>query len=80
MRSSRSVVPTEQAATFDSRLGHLIVCRSRQQWIGSVLGTRQYALGVDRFGESDTIADFHELTGIDSGSIVNSALIAVAEH
>jgi len=48
-------------------------------WIGSALGTRQYALGVDRFGESGTIADLHELTGIDTGSIVNAALIAISE-
>jgi pyruvate dehydrogenase E1 component len=48
-------------------------------WIGSALGTRQYALGVDRFGESGTIADLHELTGIDTGSIVNAALLAVAD-
>lgn len=49
-------------------------------WIGSALGTRQYTLGVDRFGESGTIADLHELTGIDVGSIVNTALLAVAER
>ncbi len=48
-------------------------------WLGSALGTRQYTLGVDRFGESGTIADLHELTGIDTGSIVNAALIAVTE-
>ena len=48
-------------------------------WIGSALGTRQYTLGVDRFGESGTIADLYELTGIDTGSIVNAALIAVSE-
>ena len=48
-------------------------------WIGSALGTRQYALGVDRFGESGTIADLHELTGIDSGSIVNAALLALVD-
>ncbi|MDW3213941.1 MAG: transketolase C-terminal domain-containing protein [Ilumatobacteraceae bacterium] len=48
-------------------------------WIGSALGTRQYTLGVDRFGESGTIADLHEITGIDAGSIVNAALIAVSE-
>ena len=48
-------------------------------WIGSALGTRQYTLGVDRFGESGTIADLHRLTGIDAGSIVNAALIAVGE-
>ncbi len=48
-------------------------------WIGSALGTRQYTLGVDRFGESGTIADLHALTGIDTGSIVNAALIAISE-
>jgi len=48
-------------------------------WIGSALGTRQYALGVDRFGESGTIADLHHATGISSGNIVNAALIAVSE-
>jgi pyruvate dehydrogenase E1 component len=48
-------------------------------WLGSALGTRQFALGVDRFGESGTIAELHELVGIDSGSIVNAALIAISE-
>jgi pyruvate dehydrogenase E1 component len=49
-------------------------------WIGSALGTRQYTLGVDRFGESGTITDLHELTGIDVGTIVNTALLAVTER
>jgi pyruvate dehydrogenase E1 component len=48
-------------------------------WLGSALGTRQYTLGVDRFGESGTIADLHEIVGIDTGSVVNAALIAVSE-
>ncbi|HSP27472.1 MAG TPA: pyruvate dehydrogenase, partial [Ilumatobacteraceae bacterium] len=48
-------------------------------WIGSAIGARQYTLGVDRFGESGTIADLHELTGIDIGTIVNTALLAVAD-
>ena len=47
-------------------------------WIGSALGVRQFTLGVDRFGESGTIADLYELTGIDTGSIVNTALLAVS--
>jgi pyruvate dehydrogenase E1 component len=47
-------------------------------WLGSALGTRQHALGVDRFGESGTIADLHQLTGIDTGAIVNAALLAVS--
>ena len=48
-------------------------------WLGSALGVRQYTLGVDRFGESGTIRELHEAVGIDSGSIVNAALIAVYE-
>ncbi len=48
-------------------------------WLGSAIGTHQYTLGVDRFGESGTIADLHELTGINAGSIVNAALIALTE-
>ncbi|MEM7093896.1 MAG: transketolase C-terminal domain-containing protein [Actinomycetota bacterium] len=48
-------------------------------WVGSAVGARQYALGVDRFGESGTIADLHEVTGISTGSIVNAALIAISE-
>ena len=48
-------------------------------WVGSALGTRQYNLGVDRFGESGTIADLHEITGISAAHIVNAALIAVAD-
>ena len=48
-------------------------------WIGSALGTRQFSLGVDRFGESGTIADLHAATGISAGDIVNAALVAIAE-
>lgn len=48
-------------------------------WIGSAIGTRQYTLGVDRFGESGTIADLHDIAGISTGNIVNAALIAVSE-
>ena len=49
-------------------------------WIGSALGVPQYALGVDRFGESGTIADLHDATGISAGSVVNASLIAVGDH
>ena len=45
-------------------------------WVGSALGCRQTALGVDRFGESGTISDLHEVTGISAGHIVNAALLA----
>ena len=49
-------------------------------WIGSALGTQQISLGVDRFGESGTIADLHAVTGISAANVVNGALIALAEH
>ncbi len=42
-------------------------------------GYFQYPLGVDRFGESGTITDLHDLTGISPGHIVNTALIALYE-
>ena len=43
-------------------------------WIGSAVGARQVALGVDRFGESGTIADLHDAAGISAGHVVNAAL------
>ena len=46
-------------------------------WFGSAIGTRQFALGVDRFGESGTIADLYDVTGIDTDTIVNTALLAL---
>jgi pyruvate dehydrogenase E1 component len=49
-------------------------------WLGSALGVPQIALGVDEFGQSGTIADLHELTGISTGNVVNAALIAVHEY
>ena len=48
-------------------------------WLGSALGVKQLTLGVDRFGESGTIADLHDLVGISAGHIVNACLIAVSE-
>ncbi len=48
-------------------------------WVGSATGARHYPLGVDRFGESGTIADLYDLTGISAGHIVNTALVALAD-
>ena len=48
-------------------------------WIGSALGTRQFSLGVDRFGESGTISDLYAATGISAGDIVNAALVSITE-
>ena len=47
--------------------------------IGAALGTRQLTLGVDRFGESGSIAELHDVMGLSAGNIVNAALIAVHE-
>ncbi|MEM7141368.1 MAG: 1-deoxy-D-xylulose-5-phosphate synthase N-terminal domain-containing protein [Actinomycetota bacterium] len=46
-------------------------------WLGSAIGTRQFNLGVDRFGESGTIADLHDLVGISAAHIVTTALVAL---
>ena len=46
-------------------------------WVGSALGCRQVALGVDQFGESGTIRDLHEIVGISAANIVNAALLAI---
>lgn len=48
-------------------------------WVGSAIGTRHYPLGVDRFGESGTVAELHAATGIAAGNIVNAALVAISE-
>ena len=49
-------------------------------WLGSALGVRQAALGVDRFGESGTIEELHEITGISPSSIVNAAIVAIDDE
>lgn len=46
-------------------------------WIGSAIGTRQYTLGMDAFGESGSVAELHDVAGISSGNIVNAALLAL---
>ncbi len=46
-------------------------------WIGSAIGVRQIALGVDRFGESGTIPDLHNAVGISANHIVNAALLSI---
>ncbi|MEO0492098.1 MAG: 1-deoxy-D-xylulose-5-phosphate synthase N-terminal domain-containing protein [Actinomycetota bacterium] len=45
-------------------------------WIGSALGVRQIALGVDRFGESGRIKDLYDVVGISADHIVNAGLLA----
>lgn len=47
-------------------------------WIGSVFGTSQIPLGVDRFGESGSVEDLHRATGISSTHIVAAVRLAIA--
>ncbi|HEX6257805.1 MAG TPA: 1-deoxy-D-xylulose-5-phosphate synthase N-terminal domain-containing protein [Euzebyales bacterium] len=47
-------------------------------WLGSAVGAQQIPLGVERFGESGTIADLYDLVGISTDHIVNAALLAIA--
>ena len=46
-------------------------------WLGSALGVPCVSLGVDRFGQSGTVADLYEEHDLTSGSIVNGALAAL---
>ena len=47
-------------------------------WIGSALGVPAVPVGVDRFGQSGTVADLYALHDLDSGSVVNAALAAIS--
>jgi pyruvate dehydrogenase E1 component len=47
-------------------------------WLGSAVGGPAVPVGVDRFGQSGTIADLYALHDLDSGSIVNAALAAIS--
>jgi pyruvate dehydrogenase E1 component len=42
-------------------------------WLGSVLGHRTRALGVERFGQTGTVADLYRHYGIDARGIVTAA-------
>ncbi|NNE74468.1 MAG: pyruvate dehydrogenase [Acidimicrobiales bacterium] len=72
----QSIVPAEQrgwpVVSVHDGASHSLA------WVGSALGTTQVCLGVDRFGESGTIADLYRLTGISCDHIVNAALMAAA--
>lgn len=45
-------------------------------WVGSVLGQTVMPVGVDRFGESGTVAEVYGAVGLDVPSIVNAGLLA----
>ncbi len=42
-------------------------------WLGSVIGHRVFALGVDRFGQSGDLPDLHAEYRIDSEAILDAA-------
>ena len=42
-------------------------------WLGSVLGHRVRALGVEHFGQTGTIADLYKHYGIDANAIIRAA-------
>jgi len=42
-------------------------------WLGSVRGQRLEALGVERFGQTGTIADVYRHSGIDANAIIDAA-------
>ena len=42
-------------------------------WLGSVAGHRTRSLGVERFGQTGTVADLYRHFGIDAQGIVTAA-------
>lgn len=46
-------------------------------WIGSALGSRVWPLGVNRFGQSGSLADVYQAYRIDSQSVVSTCRAAV---
>ncbi len=41
-------------------------------WLGSVMGHRVHALGVEHFGQTGTIGDLHRVYGIDADAILGA--------
>jgi pyruvate dehydrogenase E1 component len=48
-------------------------------FLGSVFGQRTVPLGMDHFGQSGTRAALYNYAGIDTGHIVNAALVALSQ-
>lgn len=47
-------------------------------WLGSALGVVTLSLGVDDFGQSGTIGDLYRAYSLDSDSVTNAAMAALA--
>jgi pyruvate dehydrogenase E1 component len=46
-------------------------------WLGSVYGTKVVPLGVDRHGQSGSLADVYSWHQLDAGAVVNAGLLAL---
>ena len=49
-------------------------------WLGSVLGQRCEALGVERFGQAGSIADLYREYGIDSDAVVDAVADVIVQQ
>ncbi len=49
-------------------------------WLGSVLGQRCEALGVDRFGQAGNIADLYREYGVDTEAVVDAVADVIVQH
>ena len=49
-------------------------------WLGSVLGQRCEALGVDRFGQAGNIADLYHEYGVDTDAVVDAVADVIVQH
>lgn len=49
-------------------------------WLGSVMGHRCEALGVDRFGQAGSIAQLYEEYGIDTESVVDAVADVIVQQ
>ncbi len=64
---------------LDGVPGHVALCTALDGhpatlgWLGSVAGHRTRSLGVERFGQTGTIADLYRLNGIDAQGIMRAA-------
>lgn len=67
-----ATVPGAPVVTVHDSSSHTLA------WVGSALGVPAVPLGVDAFGQSGTVADLYREHDLDSGSVVNAALAALA--
>jgi pyruvate dehydrogenase E1 component len=49
-------------------------------WLGSVLGQRCEALGVDRFGQAGSVAQLYAEYGIDTDAVVDAVADIIVQQ